>query len=224
MMVDVTSFGKRSGLTGDTLMYMVGCRRYASMPPQQAAAISTTYGTSCGSSMAAAEKGLRVLRSIASVEATASSSGGASVGPSSGMITSTFGSASSTRVASATSRTVPAGGARRCQDRTGTAGRLRCGTRVTSAPSCAEGERVGAVPVVELVVGRTRSSGPTPRRDAACTPGLRSPGSRGRGASRPRACASTAMPTSSEQGVGSLFDSIQLRVGQKLDPQTVVRH
>ena len=42
MIVEVTSFGKRSGLTGETLMYMVGRRRYASMPPQQAAAISTT--------------------------------------------------------------------------------------------------------------------------------------------------------------------------------------
>ena len=71
MMVEVTSSGKRSGLTGDTLMYMVGWRRYASMPPQHTAAISTTYGTSRGSSMAAAEKGFRVLRSIASVDATA---------------------------------------------------------------------------------------------------------------------------------------------------------
>ncbi len=103
MIVDVTSLGKRSGLTGETLTYIFGCCRNASMPPQQAAAISTTYGTSSGDSIAAAENGLLVLRTSASVEATASSSDGTSVGPSKGMTTSTFGSASSTRVPSATS-------------------------------------------------------------------------------------------------------------------------
>ena len=62
MIAPAMASGKERGLTGETLMVRFGRRRKASIPPQQAAAISTTKGTSSALSRAADETGLLVLR------------------------------------------------------------------------------------------------------------------------------------------------------------------
>ena len=208
MMVEVTSLGKRRGLTGETLMYMVGRCRNASIPPQQAAAISTTYGTSSGDSIAAAENGLPVLRTTASVEATASSSDGTSVGPSSGMIDIDVwqGVEQAGGIGHILHGRAPALAALEVVDE-GQATRV-----VEAKPAVTEGECVGAVAVVELVmrlhigeapvddVGRDKHAIPLdPATEAVQHLG--------------RELVIQANADLIEQGVGGLFDPVELVIG-----------
>ena len=102
MMVDVTLFGKRSGLTGDTLdvhRRMLAVRVHA--PAAGGGHLDDVRHVLRELDGGGRERFARVAASR--LWRPPPQLGRASVGPSSGMITSTFGSASSTRVASATS-------------------------------------------------------------------------------------------------------------------------
>ena len=87
----------------------------------------------------------------------------------------------------------------------------------------AESECVGAVSVVEFVVGRDVFQAPFDDLAGDVDPFPLDPAAEAV-EHLDRELVLQRDADLVEQGVGGLFDSIQLRVGQELDAQTVVRH